>query len=104
MAGEELGAGEVQETKQILGEIRRVARLAPIVQHAERHGAIAEKTGVRVGITQVDVGHVVLPADLAESLIDPARGHVAPTGLVEVIAGEEVIEVTRLSAGLSLKR
>src|SRR6266478_7987892 len=99
LVGQELGPGEVHETEQIPREVRRVARLASVIEHAHRCGTVAMEAGVRIGVAQIDVGPVVLPADLAEALIDPRRGVVAPTGLIEVITGKKIIEIAELSAG-----
>ena len=104
LVAQELRAGEIHEIEKILGEVRRVGRRTAVGQHAKRGCTVAVQVGIRIGVAQVDVGLVVLPAHLAESLIDPGRRHVAPARLVEVAAGQEVIKWAGLPAGLPLER
>ena len=102
MFTQELGGGEIDEIQQIVREVGRVTGFAPIVQHAQRHRAIAVQARIGVGIAQVDIGLVVLPADLAETLVDTACGIVAPAGFVEILRGGKIIPGAGLPATLRL--
>src|ERR1700720_4351164 len=104
LVGQELRPGKIYEIEQVRREVRRVARLASVVEHAHGRGAVAIEAGVGIGVAQIDIGLVVLPADLAEALIDAGRGVIAPTGLVKVIAGQKIIEVAELTAGSPFER
>ena len=68
--GQKLCAGEVHEVQQVVGEVGRVALLAPVVEHAQRRCAVAEQARIGVGVAQIHVGPVVLPARLSETLPD----------------------------------
>src|ERR1700675_3412508 len=87
LVSQKLRSGEVHETEQIRREVRRVARLAPVIQHARGRGTVAVEAGVSIGVAQIDIGLVVLPADFTEALIDSGWGVIAPAGLIEVITG-----------------
>src|SRR6202034_4097573 len=47
---------------------------------------------------------VRLPAHLAESLVNPAGGTVAPADFIEIVPGEEIVEVAERPAGLPFER
>ncbi len=99
-----LRRGEVQGVEAIVGEVRRVARVAPVREHAFRRGAVAEEIRVGERITQVDVGLVGLPSDFSEGLLDGARRELAPAVFVEIVAREEVVEVAGRAAGRAFER
>src|ERR1700692_778799 len=91
---QELSTGEVHKVEKVMGEVRRVARLAPKVEQAHGGRTVAEQDGVGVGIAQVDVGLVVLPPYLAESLIHLGARAVAPAGLIEIRTGQKIVELS----------
>ena len=73
MLGQKLRAGEVHEVQQVVGEVGRVALLPPVVEHAQRRRAVAEQARIGVGVAQVQVGPVVLPAHFSEGLPEGGR-------------------------------
>src|SRR5262249_58838775 len=91
------------EMEQVVGEVGRVARLAPIVEHARGGRAVAVEAGVGIGVAEVEVGSLVLPADLAESLPETRRGEITPSGFIEVVPAQEIVEVAALTAGHSFE-
>src|ERR1700683_107461 len=56
-----------------------------------------------MGVAQIDIRAVGLPAKLAETLPDARRRHITPAGLIEKIAGEKVVERAELTASLTLE-
>ncbi len=102
-SGQELRAREIHEIQEIRGEIRRIARLAPVRQHALRRRAVPVETGIRVAVAEVDVGPLVLPAGFAEALPDPRGRQIPPPALVEEGRGQEIVEIAELSAGLAFE-
>src|ERR1700687_1317750 len=104
MFGQELRAGEVHEIEKIPGKVRRIGLLSPEVEHAQWRRGVTVESRIGIGVAQVDVGLVVLPAHFAEALPDSGGRDVAPAGLVEIIAGDEIIEGTHFPPGLSLER
>src|ERR1700757_310859 len=100
---QELRAGEIHEVEEILGDVRRVTGLTPIRQHARRNGAVAVQAGIRIRVAQVEIGSVVLPADLAEALPEPRGRVVPPTRFIEVSCGQKIIEVADGATRLRLE-
>src|SRR6202161_1651737 len=102
MLGQRLRAGQVYEIHQVLREVGRVGLLTTIVEHAQWRRSVAVQARVGIGVAQIDIGAVGLPADLTEALPDARRRNIAPSVLIEVVAGEEVIEGAEFAAGLTL--